>query len=190
MELARLKRFVAPKPSADVCGLCAAALGATHAHLFDRTRQALECVCAPCALVLEPNPTGRWVRVPHRAERLSESPIGGAAWDSLGLPIGLAFFVRSSAHRGVTAWYPGPAGAVRCQLSFVPPQLDLEEDIEALLVNRLDGGCTAYRLSLDECFALVGLIRTKWHGFTGGAGVKDAVTGFLARIERDGAAHA
>jgi hypothetical protein len=190
IELQRLKRFVAPKPSADVCGLCSTALGPRHAHLFDRSRQVLECACAPCALVLEQNPKGRWALVPHRAERLDASPINTAQWESLGLPIGLAFFVNSSTDRGVTAFYPGPAGAVRCQLPFDPPQLELAEDVEALLVSRLDGVCTAYRISLDECFALVGLIRTKWHGFTGGGAVRDAVAGFFERIERDGAAHA
>jgi hypothetical protein len=190
MDLSTLKRFVAPRPPADVCGLCSTPVGPTHAHLFDRVRQALDCACAPCALVLEQNPKARWVLVPHRAERLPESPIGAAEWESLGVPIGLAFFVRSSTEGAVTAWYPGPAGAVRCRLTFEPPRLDLAEDVEALLVTRLYGASAAYRLSIDECFALVGLIRSKWHGFTGGGVVRDAVTEFLARIDRDGAPHA
>jgi hypothetical protein len=190
MTLSRLKRFVAPRPAADVCGLCSASLAPTHAHLFDRTRRTLECACAPCALALEQNPLGRWVSVPHHAERLGTSPIGGAAWESLGLPIGLAFFVRSSADGALAAWYPGAAGAVRCQLNFELPAVELKDDVEALLVNRLDGANATYRLSLDECFALVGLIRQKWHGFTGGAAVREAVAAFLKRIEGGGAAHA
>jgi hypothetical protein len=190
-ELPRRKQFATPRAAHDVCGLCSMPVMPTHVHLFDRTRQALECACASCALGLEQNHSGRWALVPHRAERLSESPIGSAAWDSLGLPIGLAFFVKSSAGGGaVTAWYPGPAGAVRCQLTFEPPALDLSEDVEALLINRVAGEQAAYRVSIDQCFALVGIIRTKWRGFTGGAAVKEAVTTFLSCVERGEAGHA
>jgi hypothetical protein len=183
-----LKSFVRRKPAAESCALCAAPLTEPHPHLFDRTQQSLACACAACALLFTPGQTGRYVPVPHRGERLETSPIDDLTWESLGLPIGLAFFAKSSAEGRVVAWYPGPAGATRCHLTHQPLALALEDDVEAILVNRLEGASAAYRVSIDECFALVGLIRARWRGFSGGAGVRESIARFLERLET-GAAH-
>jgi len=37
---------------------------------------------------------------------------------------------------------------------------DLQPDVEALLVNRTRGAREYYRLPIDRCFSLAGLIRT------------------------------
>jgi hypothetical protein len=176
-----LKSFVANAPITERCGLCAAAIGEAHSHLFDRERQQLECACPSCALLFDRGGT-RWAKVPHKVERLAANPLSDAAWESLGLPIGLAFFVRSS-KEGLSAWYPGPAGATRCQLRLEPPSLALEPDVEALLVNRLDGANAAYQVSIDECFALVGVIRQNWRGFGGGEAVREQVRAFFQKLE-------
>jgi hypothetical protein len=77
----------------------------------------------------------------------------------------------------VVAVYPGPAGATE---SLVAPGAwealaadnpilrDLEPDVEALLVNRVGGARECYRVGIDECYKLVGLIRTRWRGLSGG----------------------
>ncbi len=41
---------------------------------------------------------------------------------------------------------------------------ELEPDVEALLVNRMNGERAYYRTPIDECFKLVGLIRAHWRG--------------------------
>jgi hypothetical protein len=181
VSLEALRSFVANAPVTDRCGLCAAPVGEPHPHLFDREQQRLECACPQCALLFDRG-GARWAKVPHKVERLAQNPLSDASWESLGLPIGLAFFIRSSKD-GLTAWYPGPAGAMRCQLKLEPPELSLEADVEALLVNRLEGAGAAYRVSIDECYALVGLIRANWRGFGGGPAVREQVKTFFQKLE-------
>jgi hypothetical protein len=43
-----------------------------------------------------------------------------------------------------------------------------EPDVEALLVNRIGDVARYYRAPIDQCFRLVGIIRTHWHGLSGG----------------------
>ena len=91
------------------------------------------------------------------------------------IPIGIAFFVRQSVAEGATrlaAYYPSPAGPVESLLSLDAwqPALDrLEPDTEALLVNR--AARESFVLPIDECYRLVGLMRTHWKGLSGGAEV-------------------
>ena len=67
-------------------------------------------------------------------------------WASFGIPIGLAFFIHSSASGAVVALYPSPAGATESELDLerlarparANPVLEgLEPDAEALIVNRM-----------------------------------------------------
>ena len=67
-------------------------------------------------------------------------------WAAFQIPIGLAFFMRSTVTECVVAMYPSPAGATESELHFeawgrmteLNPVLDeLEPDIEGLIVNRL-----------------------------------------------------
>ena len=83
------------------------------------------------------------------------------------------------------ALYPSPAGAVE---SLLPLEAwneiaetnralsHLRPDIEALLVNRVGHAhglarAEYYIAPIDECYKLVGLIRTNWKGLSGGAEV-------------------
>jgi hypothetical protein len=58
----------------------------------------------------------------------------------------------------------------------------LEPDIEALLVNRVKGAREYYLAPIDRCYALVGLIRTKWRGLSGGDEAWKAIDGFFAGL--------
>jgi hypothetical protein len=106
-------------------------------------------------------------------------------WDGLMMPINMAFFFRSTAQNRVVALYPSPAGATESLLSLDtwdeielenPVLVDMEPDVEALLVNRIGhargfSGPEYYLVPIDECFRLVGLIRSHWQGLSGGAEV-------------------
>jgi Family of unknown function (DUF5947) len=59
---------------------------------------------------------------------------------------------------------------------------DLQPDVEALLVNRTKGCREYYRVPIDRCYLLVGLIRTHWRGLSGGSEAWDAIDGFFARL--------
>ena len=56
----------------------------------------------------------------------------------------------------------------------------LEPDVEALLVNRIGEARECYRVGIDECYKLVGLIRTHWRGLSGGQAVWDEIGRFFA----------
>jgi hypothetical protein len=70
----------------------------------------------------------------------------------------------------------------------------MEPDVEALLVNRArralpNGEAKHFLVPIDECYKLVGLIRTRWRGLGGGTEVWSAIAGFFEDLERRQQAH-
>ena len=103
----------------------------------------------------------------------------------------MAFLFHSSPHGGPIAIYPGPAGATESLLSPAvwsrlaganPILAQMRPDVEALLVNRTKGGKEYFLVSIDHCYALIGLIRTRWRGFAGGSEAWDAIAEFFAKL--------
>src|SRR5262249_60638815 len=91
------------------------------------------------------------------------------------------------AGRGV-AVYPSPAGGTESLLTLEtwnqleeenPVLRELEPDVEALLVNRVGRARDHYRVPIDACYRLVGLIRANWRGLSGGAEVWDEIRQFF-----------
>jgi hypothetical protein len=60
----------------------------------------------------------------------------------------------------------------------------LEPDVEALLVNRAQGAHEHWIVPIDDCFRLVGVIRTHWKGLTGGREVWQRIPAFFEELER------
>ncbi len=123
---------------------------------------------------------------------LDDFTLSDEAWASFGIPIGLAFFIDSSATGGVVALYPSPAGATESELEIEawrdlrgknPVLMGLEPDAEALIVNRIADPPRHAIAPIDECYRLVGLIKLDWDGISGGAGVERAIEGFFAELE-------
>jgi hypothetical protein len=85
------------------------------------------------------------------------------------------------------AFYPGPMGATECLLTVKLGILEtLEPDVEALLVNRALGARQQWIVPIDDCFQLVGLIRTHWKGLTGGKEVWQELSAFFERLDTEG----
>jgi hypothetical protein len=114
-------------------------------------------------------------------------------WARFQIPIALAFFMRSSVTEGVVAFYPSPAGATESELSLESweelvrrnPVLErLDPDAEALIVNRLDDPPQFLIAPIDQCYALVGLIKTRWEGISGGPALREAVPEFFASLRQ------
>ena len=108
------------------------------------------------------------------------------------IPIGLAFFVKSSTEGRVLALYPSPAGATESMLDLAawadiveenPLLAEMAPDVEGLLVNRLDQEAEYYLAPIDKCFELVGLIRANWRGLSGGSEVWQKIRDFLADMK-------
>jgi Family of unknown function (DUF5947) len=107
------------------------------------------------------------------------------------IPIGLAFLMRSSVTDGVVAFYPSPAGATESELSLEaweqlvaanPVLEELDPDAEALIVNRLATPPQYVIAPIDTCYALVGLIKSRWEGISGGDALERAVPEFFDAI--------
>ena len=59
----------------------------------------------------------------------------------------------------------------------------MEPDVEALLVNRVTKEHEYYLAPIDQCYKLVGLIRSKWRGFSGGTDVWRAIGEFFISLK-------
>lgn len=172
-----LRRLVPAADNAEHCGLCRQALGPRHEHLINPRSRRLMCSCQPCAILFQ-NPAAQLKRVPKRIRFLPDCDISEADWDALMIPIGIAFFVRQSQEDGTmrtVAYYPSPAGPVESLLALESwsgtwkIMDELEPNVEALMVNR--ASCEYFVLPIDECYRLVGLMRTHWKGLSGGGEV-------------------
>jgi hypothetical protein len=109
-------------------------------------------------------------------------------WARFAIPIGLAFFMRSSAAGQMVALYPSPAGPTECELPLdawedlvaLNPVLEgLEPDAEGLIVNRLDAPRQHVIAPIDACYGLVGVVKASWEGISGGAGLPGAVRAYI-----------
>ncbi len=187
-----IRRLARPSRPVERCELCSAPLGGGHPHLLETEARRIVCACDACALLMAPH-GGRYKRIPRRAELLANFQLTDGEWDGMMIPIGMAFFFKSSKTGKIAALYPGPGGATESLLSLDtwedivarnPRLADLEPDVEALLANRLGpsrgfGEAEYYVLPIDECYRLVGLIRSGWRGLSGGTEVWETLQQFF-----------
>jgi hypothetical protein len=194
VALVPANQLVRKKAHDGPCDLCGKARGPGHPHLIELASGAVRCSCKACALLFEdaPMPGQRYRRIPDRV-RAAEGLSGDDSWWSeLGVPIGVAFFVRRD-EGGASARYPGPAGAIEAPVPAPtwnaiaerhPALGQLVPEVEALVVNRIDGARKHWFVGIDRCYELVGLLREHWRGFTGGDDVRREIDRFFDRLER------
>jgi hypothetical protein len=177
----------------EACDLCGGVIPADHRHLLNLHERTIVCVCEACWGLKAGDPDLRPTGT--RTVWLEDFELPDELWARFGIPIGLAFFMFSSVTECVIAMYPSPAGATESELRFDawselvalnPVLADLEPDGEALIVNRM-GDPHAFAIApIDRCYELVGLVKTKWEGISGGGGLHEAVAGYFERL-RDAA---
>jgi hypothetical protein len=195
---AELRKLAGSRKLVERCELCSLPLGSAHPHLIDPEKRQLLCACNACAILFSGAKSSHYRRVAERSEFLPDFRLNDVQWEGLGIPIGLAYFFKSSATGRMIAIYPSPAGATESllpleswqELAAANPILHkLEPDVEALLVNRIGQARDCYRISIDRCYELVGLIRSRWRGLSGGAALWEEVSHFFAGLkDRSGAA--
>lgn len=187
-----------PSPAQEKCELCAAILPPEHAHLLEIETHRLVCSCQACALLFSSPERQRFGLIPRDVTYFTDFALSDEQWEKLNIPINLAFFYFDSRAERVLAMYPSPAGATEATLPMeswpnlveVNPGLrDMKPDVEALLVNRIGTKRDHFRVPIDRCFSLVGLIRTQWRGLSGGAEVWSAIDQFFDRL-KESASHA
>jgi hypothetical protein len=197
-RLRELARGGARAPGAEPdeqCDLCGRPIPAEHRHLLEIATRELMCACQPCSVLFDKDAAseGRYRKVPDRRLNLVDFEMSDEAWEDLGLPVEMAFFFRSAEEGRVMAFYPSPAGPTEsllgldawAELEAANPVLrEMDPDVEALLVNRARGARRHLLVPIDDCYRLVGIIRTRWRGFTGGREVWLAIEDFFEELER------
>lgn len=186
-----LKNFIRPRKIVERCDLCSLELAPEHQHLLAIENRQISCACDACAILFSDN-AKRFRRVPRSGLFLPAFRLSDEQWNSLLLPIQLAFFFKSGAEGKVVALYPSPAGATESLLPLEawqeivnanPVLQKMETDVEALLVNRVREKREYFVAPIDECFKLVGLIRGNWRGLSGGTEVWEKIDDFFAVLK-------
>jgi hypothetical protein len=192
-----LRQFARKRSVAERCEMCALELGPQHDHLVDPTNRKLICACNACAILFESQSGTRFKRVPRDVLCLREFQLTDVQWDGLAIPIDMAFFFNSTPLDKVVALYPSPAGPMESllpldtwtEIAAANPILSrMLPDVTALLVNRVrhargDIPAEYYLVPIDECYKLVGLIRTHWRGLSGGTEVWREINSFFAVLK-------
>jgi hypothetical protein len=193
--MSRLQELARPAPPEQAereerCDLCAAPIGPAHRHVLDLDERRLLCACRPCSILFDSPAAGggHYRLLPQDSRSVEGFRLDDALWQSLRIPVDLAFFFHSSAAGRVVAFYPGALGPVESQLGLEswhelvgrnPVLATLEPDVEALLVNRTLDAREHWLVPVDRCYELVGIIRTYWRGLAGGEEVWTRVGAFL-----------
>ena len=198
--LAVLQRIRETRPreiprAGEVCELCAEPIADEHGHLVDLEARTLMCACRGCYLLFTSDGAGggHFRSVPDRYLSFPDFELSPEQWDSLQIPVSVAFFFLNSSLGRVAAFYPGPAGATESELPLdtwaevidANPQLTtLQPDVEAFLVRSRSnaGGTECYVVPIDVCYELVGHLRTLWRGFDGGKEANDKLDSFFESV--------
>jgi hypothetical protein len=194
-------REVRPRPSAlteERCEMCTEPIPAEHNHLVDLQGRSLMCACRGCYLLFLSEGAGgsHFRAVPDRYLMFPDFELSPAQWDSLQIPVSIAFFFLNSSLGRVAAFYPGPAGATESELPLetwaevvgANPALEtMQPDVEAFLVRaqRDRSGTECFVVPIDRCYELVGRLRRTWRGFDGGKEAHDAIDEFFEHIREN-----
>jgi len=181
----RLRR----EPPPERCDLCGTTVPDDHRHMLHLVDRRIVCTCEACWALhsgdAEYRPTGM------RELVLDGFQCDAETWAAFQIPIGLAFLMRSTVSESVVAFYPSPAGATESELPLqewtrlvaANPVLEqLDRDAEALVINRLSDPPQYAILPIDRCYELVGLIKSRWEGISGGSAIERAVPEFFEQV--------
>ena len=172
-----------------VCDLCGIGIAEDHRHLLELTERRMVCVCETCWSVRSGDPEFR--PTGGRTVWLEDVVLPEDVWAAFEIPVGLAFLLESGGTGGMAALYPSPAGATESAIdprawerlvAANPVLQSLAPDAEALLVDRTSDPARLVIAPIDECYRLVGLIKRRWEGLSGGRAIEDALAEFFEAL--------
>ena len=189
-----LGRFVKRKSDAEErCELCSAVLRGGHQHLWEIARRQAVCACDACAILFSDQSGARFRRIPRDIRSLPAFSLSDEQWAALNIPVDVAFFYADTTAGRTIAMYPSPAGATESTLTFDswieierdnPVLTHMQADVEALLVRRGRTSHHYYLVPIDECYRLVGIIRMRWRGLSGGSEVWSEIGRFFDELDQ------
>lgn len=176
------------------CDLCGTSVPADHRHLLHLSERRILCACEVC--VAERSADAEYRPAGQRVVWLDDLRMADELWARLGIPIGLAYFTTNGDTGETVAFYPSPAGSTECELDIeawdelceVNPELQLEPDAEAFVVNRISDPPQNVIVPIDVCYGMIGAIRVAWDGISGGDGVDRAIEEFFSGLRERSAA--
>jgi hypothetical protein len=190
-----LRRFIRPavqarEPLLEQCELCSELIPPEHRHILEVATREIRCACRPCSILFDRDAAsdGKYRLVSDRLLYLEDLYLSDVDWESLRIPVGLAFFFYSTPAGRAVAFYPSPMGPTESLLRLDswealeasnPVLRSMKPDVEALLVNRARGAHQHFLVPIDECYRLVGVIRSHWRGLSGGSEVWQEVEQFF-----------
>ena len=183
-----------PEAEEERCDLCGRAIDSDHRHLLDLESRQLLCACRPCSLLFDRAAAGggHFRLIPDRRLEIANFELADEDWEELSIPVDMAFFFHSSGAERVQAFYPSPMGATESALGLEaweriehanPVLAQMAPDVEALLVNRARGDRRYWLVPIDDCYRLVGVIRTRWKGLSGGNEVWTEIDRFFDELD-------
>jgi hypothetical protein len=183
----------AAKAAQEHCDLCSEPIPPEHRHLLEVSTWEILCVCRPSSILFDSEAAsgGKYRLIPDRRLFLEDFEMSDPQWESLRVPVDMAFFFYSTPAERVVAFYPSPMGPTESLLKLGawaelenhnPVLGGMERDVEALLVNRVRGAREHFLVPMDECYSLVGLIRKNWRGLSGGREVWEKIGRFFEEL--------
>jgi hypothetical protein len=185
----------ATKAAQEHCDLCGEPIPSEHRHLLEVSTREIMCACRPCSILFDSEAAseGRYRLIPDRHLFLENFEMSDVQWESLRIPVDMAFFFYSTPAERVVAFYPSPMGPTESLLKLSaweglekanPVLKEMERDVEALLVNRVRGAREHFLVPMAECYSLVGLIRMHWRGLSGGREVWEEIGRFFEELQK------
>lgn len=157
--------------------------------MLDVEDRSILCACEAC--LVRRAADGRYRPTGRRLVSLDGFLLSDDIWSRFQVPVGLAFFLHSARAGRVIVLYPSPIGATESELDLGawddlrqanPILSELEPDAEALLVCRTTAVPQYFIAPIDECYRLVGLIKTRWQGISGGSEAESAIAEFFTGL--------
>src|SRR5918993_783594 len=194
-ESEKAEEAVQAQAAQERCELCSEPIPSEHRHLLDVSTREILCTCRACSILFdrEAASEGKYRLIPDRRLFLEDFEMSDAQWESLRIPVDMAFFFYSAPAERVVAFYPSPMGPTESLLKLSAwEELErrnavlkgMERDVEALLLNRVRGTREHFLVPIDECYSLVGLIRMHWRGLSGGREVWEKIDRFFEDLRK------
>ena len=170
-----VKAAVQEQEAQESCDLCGEEIPPDHRHLLNVSSREIMCACRACSILFYETAAseGRYRLIPDRRLLLEDFALTDMQWESLRIPVDMAFFFHSAPAGRVVAFYPSPMGPTESLLKLEtwqeleeanPVLKEMERDVEALLVNRTRGAREHFLVPMDQCYSLIGLITDALEG--------------------------
>src|ERR687890_1435234 len=117
----------AAEAAQEHCDLCSEPIPPEHRHLLDVSTREIMCACRACSILFDSEAAseGRYRLITDRRLFLEDFEMSDAQWESLRIPVDMAFFFYSAPAERVVAFYPSPMGPTESLL-----KLSAWEDLE------------------------------------------------------------